>query len=191
VIRPFSELGKFGLKIDGIGTTPLDGDMRMDRHATHGPPRKLQTSVESRILGLLRTRGRRGGKSPRRGRGQYRAGAGVAGVDASASAGGSPGGLKDADRRADQAGRIGLRTTVSNIEPEEPARGLVISAFERAHRPEWPEHRPRPQHSDVERVSRSHARAGARHAEFFDDPRGCTVLLGPRTARSCSRLDGR
>src|ERR1700680_3618710 len=47
-------LEKFGVKVDGIGTTPLAGDMRVDRSLTAASRRILQTSVDHAYAEFLR-----------------------------------------------------------------------------------------------------------------------------------------
>src|ERR1700688_1190127 len=47
-------LEKFGVKVDGIGTTPLAGDMRQDRSLTPARRQILQTSVDHAYTEFLR-----------------------------------------------------------------------------------------------------------------------------------------
>ncbi len=47
-------LEKFGVKVDGIGTTPLAGDMRMDRTLGASSRQILQSSVDHAYAEFLR-----------------------------------------------------------------------------------------------------------------------------------------
>ena len=69
-------LEKLGIKVDGLGTTPLAGDMRLDRALTPAARQILQSSVDHAYSEFLRRVGD-GRKKTGGGRGQDRAGPGV------------------------------------------------------------------------------------------------------------------
>jgi protease-4 len=111
-------LEKFGVKIDGIGTTPLAGDMRQDRTLTPARRRILQSSVDHAYAEFLRRVGD-GRKKPVEDVDKIAQGRVWAGVDAQRiGLVDHLGGLKDASDAAAKLAELGSDYNVDYIEPE-------------------------------------------------------------------------
>jgi protease IV len=111
-------LEKFGVKVDGIGTTPLAGDMRQDRTLTPASRRILQTSVDHAYAEFLRRVGD-GRKKPVEDVDKIAQGRVWAGVDAERiGLVDHLGGLKDATDAAAKLAELGSDYNVDYIEPE-------------------------------------------------------------------------
>jgi protease-4 len=111
-------LEKFGVKVDGIGTTPLAGDMRQDRTLTPARRRILQTSVDHAYAEFLRRVGD-GRKKPVEDVDKIAQGRVWAGVDAQRiGLVDHLGGLKDATDAAAKLAELGSDYNVDYIEPE-------------------------------------------------------------------------
>jgi protease IV len=111
-------LEKFGVKVDGIGTTPLAGDMRVDRSLTPASRRILQTSVDHAYAEFLRRVGD-GRKKPVEDVDKIAQGRVWAGVDAQRiGLVDHLGGLKDATDAAAKLAELGSDYNVDYIEPE-------------------------------------------------------------------------
>jgi protease-4 len=111
-------LEKFGVKVDGIGTTPLAGDMRQDRSLTPARRRILQTSVDHAYAEFLRRVGD-GRKKPVEDVDKIAQGRVWAGVDAQRiGLVDHLGGLKDATDAAAKLAELGSDYNVDYIEPE-------------------------------------------------------------------------
>jgi protease-4 len=119
-------LEKFGVKIDGIGTTPLAGDMRMDRTLTPARRRILQTSVDHAYAEFLRRVGD-GRKKPVEDVDKIAQGRVWAGVDAQRiGLVDTLGGLKDATDAAAKLAELGSDYSVDYIEPELSLREALL-----------------------------------------------------------------
>jgi protease-4 len=119
-------LEKFGVKIDGIGTTPLAGDMRMDRTLTPARRRILQTSVDHAYAEFLRRVGD-GRKKPVEDVDKIAQGRVWAGVDAQRiGLVDHLGGLKDATDAAAKLAELGSDYSVDYIEPELSLREALL-----------------------------------------------------------------
>jgi protease-4 len=111
-------LEKFGVKVDGVGTTPLAGDMRQDRTLTPARRRILQTSVDHAYAEFLRRVGD-GRKKPVEDVDKIAQGRVWAGVDAQRiGLVDHLGGLKDATDAAAKLAELGSDYNVDYIEPE-------------------------------------------------------------------------
>jgi protease IV len=111
-------LEKFGVKVDGIGTTPFAGDMRQDRPLTPARRRILQTSVDYAYAEFLRRVGD-GRKKPVEDVDKIAQGRVWAGVDAQRiGLVDHLGGLKDAVDAAAKLAQLGSDYNVDYIEPE-------------------------------------------------------------------------
>src|SRR5882757_1428664 len=111
-------LEKLGVKVDGIGTTPLAGDMRLDRTLTPARRRILQTSVDHAYSDFLRRVGD-GRKKPVEDVDKIAQGRVWAGVDAQRiGLVDHLGGLKDATDAAAKLAELGSDYSVDYIEPE-------------------------------------------------------------------------
>ena len=158
-------LEKLGVKVDGLGTTPLAGDMRQDRPLTAATRQILQTSVDHAYAEFLRRVGD-GTQEDRRGCGQDCAGPGMGRRRCPAHRlGGSSGRPQGCHRRRRETRRTGLRLRRRlHRAGAEPARGAADAAAHRdsAHganrRTDSAAHRHRA-------GARPCARAGARHRE--------------------------
>jgi protease-4 len=119
-------LEKFGVKIDGIGTTPLAGDMRLDRTLTAARRRILQTSVDHAYAEFLRRVGD-GRKKPVEDVDKIAQGRVWAGVDAQRiGLVDHLGGLKDATDAAAKLAELGSDYSVDYIEPELSLREALL-----------------------------------------------------------------
>jgi protease-4 len=119
-------LEKFGVKIDGIGTTPLAGDMRLDRTLTPARRRILQTSVDHAYAEFLRRVGD-GRKKPVEDVDKIAQGRVWAGVDAQRiGLVDHLGGLKDATDAAAKLAELGSDYSVDYIEPELSLREALL-----------------------------------------------------------------
>src|SRR6202045_4541902 len=119
-------LEKFGVKIDGIGTTPLAGDMRLDRTLTPARRRILQTSVDHAYAEFLRRVGD-GRKKPVEDVDKIAQGRVWAGVDAQRiGLVDHLGGLKDATDAAAKLAELGSDYNVDYIEPEMSLREELL-----------------------------------------------------------------
>src|SRR6202163_4891585 len=119
-------LEKFGVKVDGIGTTPLAGDMRLDRTLTPARRRILQTSVDHAYAEFLRRVGD-GRKKPVEDVDKIAQGRVWAGVDAQRiGLVDHLGGLKDATDAAAKLAELGSDYNVDYIEPELSLREQLL-----------------------------------------------------------------
>src|SRR3984885_9137849 len=111
-------LEKIGVKIDGIGTTPLAGDMRLDRTLTPAARQILQTSVEHAYAEFL-VRVGEGRKKAVQEVDKIAQGRVWAGIDAQRiGLVDHLGGLKDATDAAAKLAELGNDYQVDYIEPE-------------------------------------------------------------------------
>src|SRR5271165_4229 len=111
-------LEKLGVKVDGLGTTPLAGDMRQDRPLTAASRQILQTSVDHAYAEFLRRVGD-GRKKPVADVDKIAQGRVWAGVDAQRiGLVDTLGGLKDATDAAAKLAELGSDYDVEYIEPE-------------------------------------------------------------------------
>src|ERR1700688_1581682 len=119
-------LEKFGVKVDGIGTTPLAGDMRLDRTLTPARRRILQSSVDHAYAEFLRRVGD-GRKKPVEDVDKLAQGRVWAGVDAQRiGLVDHLGGLKDATDAAAKLAELGSDYSVDYIEPELSLREALL-----------------------------------------------------------------
>jgi len=119
-------LEKFGVKVDGIGTTPLAGDMRQDRTLTPARRRILQTSVDHAYAEFLRRVGD-GRKKPVEDVDKIAQGRVWAGIDAQRiGLVDHLGGLKDATDAAAKLAELGPDYSVDYIEPELSLREALL-----------------------------------------------------------------
>ena len=119
-------LEKFGVKVDGIGTTPLAGDMRQDRTLTPARRRILQSSVDHAYAEFLRRVGD-GRKKPVEDVDKIAQGRVWAGVDAQRiGLVDHLGGLKDATDAAAKLAELGSDYNVDYIEPEMSLREELL-----------------------------------------------------------------
>jgi protease-4 len=119
-------LEKFGVKVDGIGTTPLAGDMRQDRTLTPTRRKILQTSVDYAYAEFLRRVGD-GRKKPVEDVDKIAQGRVWAGVDAQRiGLVDHLGGLKDATDAAAKLAELGSDYNVDYIEPEMSLREQLL-----------------------------------------------------------------
>ncbi len=119
-------LEKFGVKVDGIGTTPLAGDMRQDRTLTPARRRILQTSVDHAYAEFLRRVGD-GRKRPVEDVDKIAQGRVWAGIDAQRiGLVDHLGGLKDATDAAAKLAELGSDYAVDYIEPELSLREALL-----------------------------------------------------------------
>ena len=111
-------LEKLGVKVDGLGTTPLAGDMRQDRPLTAASRQILQSSVDHAYAEFLRRVGD-GRKKPVEDVDKIAQGRVWAGVDAQRiGLVDHLGGLKDATDAAAKLAELGSDYDVDYIEPE-------------------------------------------------------------------------
>jgi protease-4 len=111
-------LEKLGVKVDGIGTTSLAGDMRLDRSLTPATRQILQTSVDHAYAEFLHRVGD-GRKKPVEDVDKIAQGRVWAGVDAQRiGLVDHLGGLKDAEDAAAKLAELGTDYDVDYIEPE-------------------------------------------------------------------------
>src|SRR5882762_8783083 len=119
-------LEKFGVKVDGIGTTPLAGDMRQDRTLTPARRQILQTSVDHAYAEFLRRVGD-GRKKPVEDVDKIAQGRVWAGIDAQRiGLVDHLGGLKDATDAAAKLAELGTDYNVDYIEPELSLREALL-----------------------------------------------------------------
>src|SRR6267154_513833 len=119
-------LEKFGVKVDGIGTTPLAGDMRLDRTLTPARRRILQTSVDHAYSEFLRRVGD-GRKKSVEDVDKIAQGRVWAGVDAQrVGLVDHLGGLRDATDAAAKLAELGSDYSVDYIEPELSLREALL-----------------------------------------------------------------
>ena len=111
-------LEKLGVKVDGLGTTPLAGDMRQDRPLTAASRQILQSSVDHAYAEFLRRVGD-GRKKPVEDVDKIAQGRVWAGVDAQRiGLVDHLGGLKDAVDAAAKLAELGTDYDIDYIEPE-------------------------------------------------------------------------
>ena len=111
-------LEKLGVKVDGLGTTPLAGDMRQDRTLTAASRQILQSSVDHAYAEFLRRVGD-GRKKPVEDVDKIAQGRVWAGVDAQRiGLVDHLGGLKDAIDAAAKLAELGTDYDIDYIEPE-------------------------------------------------------------------------
>jgi protease-4 len=119
-------LDKVGVKVDGIGTTPLAGDMRMDRALTPASRQILQSSVDHAYAEFLR-RVAEGRKKTVDDVDKIAQGRVWAGVDAQRiGLVDHLGGLKDATDAAAKLAELGSDYQVDYIEPELSLREQLL-----------------------------------------------------------------
>jgi len=184
-------LEKFGVKIDGIGTTPLAGDMRLDRTLTPARRRILQTSVDHAYSEFLRRVGD-GRKKSVEDVDKIAQGRVWAGVDAQRiGLVDHLGGLRDATDAAAKLAELGSDYSVDYIEPELSLREALLMQLRSETLLIGRMAGIIPPRSDVERVldpMLEQARAIAR----LNDPRGLYAYCWCREPRVTLRgLGGR
>jgi protease-4 len=184
-------LEKFGVKIDGIGTTPLAGDMRLDRTLTPARRRILQTSVDHAYAEFLRRVGD-GRKKSVEDVDKIAQGRVWAGVDAQRiGLVDHLGGLRDATDAAAKLAELGSDYSVDYIEPELSLREALLMQLRSETLLIGRMAGIIPPRSDVERVldpMLEQARAIAR----LNDPRGLYAYCWCREPRVTLRgLGGR
>ncbi len=119
-------LEKFGVKVDGIGTTPLAGDMRLDRPLTPATRRILQSSVDHAYSEFLRRVGD-GRKKSVEDVDKIAQGRVWAGIDAQRiGLVDHLGGLKDATDAAAKLAELSSDYEVDYIEPELTLREQLL-----------------------------------------------------------------
>jgi protease-4 len=119
-------LEKFGVKVDGIGTTPFAGDMRSDRTLTPARRQILQSSVDHAYAEFLRRVGD-GRKKPVEDVDKIAQGRVWAGIDAQRiGLVDHLGGLKDATDAAAKLAELGPDYNVDYIEPELNLREALL-----------------------------------------------------------------
>jgi protease-4 len=119
-------LEKFGVKVDGIGTTPLAGNMRQDRALSPATRQILQHSVDHAYAEFLRRVGD-GRKKPVEDVDKIAQGRVWAGVDAQRiGLVDHLGGLKDAADAAAKLAELGADYDVEYIEPEMTLREELL-----------------------------------------------------------------
>jgi protease-4 len=119
-------LEKIGVKVDGIGTTPLAGELRLDRTLTPAIRRILQTSVDHAYAEFLRRVGD-GRKKPVEDVDKIAQGRVWAGIDAQRiGLVDHLGGLKDATDAAAKLAELGSDYNVDYIEPELSLREALL-----------------------------------------------------------------
>src|SRR5580693_4736045 len=119
-------LEKLGVKVDGIGTTPLAGDMRLDRSLGSAGRQILQSSVEHAYAEFLRRVGE-GRKKSVEDVDKIAQGRVWAGVDAQRiGLVDHLGGLKDATDAAAKLAELGSDYAVDYIEPELSLREQLL-----------------------------------------------------------------
>jgi protease IV len=119
-------LEKFGVKVDGIGTTALAGNMRLDRSLTPASRRILQTSVDHAYAEFLRRVGD-GRKKSVEDVDKIAQGRVWAGIDAQRiGLVDHLGGLKDATDAAAKLAELGSDYNVDYIEPELSLREALL-----------------------------------------------------------------
>jgi protease IV len=119
-------LEKFGVKVDGIGTTPLSGNMRQDRALSPATRQILQNSVDHAYAEFLRRVGD-GRKKPVEDVDKIAQGRVWAGVDAQRiGLVDHLGGLKDATDAAAKLAELGTDYDVDYIEPEMTLREELL-----------------------------------------------------------------
>jgi protease-4 len=175
-------LEKLGVKVDGIGTTPLAGDMRQDRTLSPATGRILQTSVDHAYAEFLRRVGD-GRKKPVEDVDKIAQGRVWAGADAQRiGLVDHLGGLKDATEAAAKLAELGSDYDVDYIEPELSLREELLMQLrsETLHMGQMAGIIP--PRSDIERVLDpvlEQARAVAR----LNDPRGLYAYCWCREPR--------
>jgi len=175
-------LEKFGVKVDGLGTTALAGDMRQDRPLTAATRQILQSSVDHAYAEFLRRVGD-GRKKPVEDVDKIAQGRVWAGVDAQRiGLVDHLGGLKDATDAAAKLAELGSDYDVDYIEPELNLREELLMQLrsETLHLAQIAGLIPPP--SDIERVldpMLEQARAIAK----LNDPRGLYAYCWCRQPR--------
>jgi protease-4 len=175
-------LEKLGVKVDGIGTTPLAGDMRLDRTLTAASRQMLQSSVDHAYAEFLRRVGD-GRKKSVEDVDKIAQGRVWAGVDAQRiGLVDHLGGLKDATDAAAKLAELGSDYDVSYIEPELSLREQLLMQLRSETRSLGQLAGIIPARSEVERVLDpvlEQARAVAR----LNDPRGLYAYCWCREPR--------
>jgi protease-4 len=119
-------LDKLGVKVDGIGTTPLAGDMRLDRQLTPATRRILQSSVDHAYSEFLRRVGE-GRKKSVEDVDKIAQGRVWAGIDAQRiGLVDHLGGLKDATDAAAKLAELSSDYEVDYIEPDLTLREQLL-----------------------------------------------------------------
>jgi protease-4 len=175
-------LEKLGVKVDGLGTTPLAGDMRLDRALTPANRQILQTSVDHAYAEFLHRVGD-GRKKPVEDVDKIAQGRVWAGVDAQRiGLVDHLGGLKDATDAAAKLAELGSNYGVDYIEPELSLREELLMQLRSETRSLGQLAGIIPPRSDIERVLDpvlEQARAIAR----LNDPRGLYAYCWCREPR--------
>ena len=184
-------LEKLGIKVDGLGTTPLAGNMHLDRALTPANRQILQTSVDHAYAEFLRRVGE-GRKKPVADVDKIAQGRVWAGVDAQRiGLVDHLGGLKDATDAAAKLAELGSDYGVEYIEPELNLREELLMQLRSETRSLGQLAGIIPPRSDIERVLDpvlEQARAIAR----LNDPRGLYAYCWCREPRMTLRgLAGR
>jgi protease-4 len=184
-------LEKLGIKVDGLGTTPLAGNMHLDRALTPANRQILQTSVDHAYAEFLRRVGE-GRKKPVADVDKIAQGRVWAGVDAQRiGLVDHLGGLKDATDAAAKLAELGSDYGVEYIEPELNLREELLMQLRSETRALGQLAGIIPPRSDIERVLDpvlEQARAIAR----LNDPRGLYAYCWCREPRMTLRgLAGR
>jgi protease-4 len=175
-------LEKLGVKVDGLGTSPLAGNMRLDRALTPANRQILQTSVDHAYAEFLRRVGE-GRKKPVEDVDKIAQGRVWAGVDAQRiGLVDHLGGLKDATDAAAKLAELGSDYAVDYIEPELSLREQLLLQLRSETRTLSQLAGIVPPRSDLERVLDpvlEQARAIAR----LNDPRGLYAYCWCREPR--------
>jgi protease-4 len=175
-------LEKLGVKVDGLGTTPLAGNMRLDRALTAANRQILQTSVDHAYAEFLRRVGD-GRKKPVEDVDKIAQGRVWAGVDAQRiGLVDHLGGLKDATDAAAKLAELGSDYGVDYIEPELNLREELLMQLRSETRALGQLAGIMPPRGDIERVLDpvlEQARAIAR----LNDPRGLYAYCWCREPR--------
>jgi protease-4 len=175
-------LEKLGVKVDGLGTSPLAGNMRLDRALTPANRQILQTSVDHAYAEFLRRVGE-GRKKPVEDVDKIAQGRVWAGVDAQRiGLVDHLGGLKDATDAAAKLAELGSDYAVDYIEPELSLRQELLMQLRSESRILGQLAGIVPPRSDIERVLDpvlEQARAIAR----LNDPRGLYAYCWCREPR--------
>jgi protease-4 len=175
-------LEKLGVKVDGLGTTPLAGEMRLDRALSPANRQILQTSVDHAYAEFLRRVGD-GRKKPVEDVDKIAQGRVWAGVDAQRiGLVDHLGGLKDATDAAAKLAELGSDYAVDYIEPELSLREELLMQLRSETRTLSQLAGITPPRSDIERVLDpvlEQARAIAR----LNDPRGLYAYCWCREPR--------
>jgi len=175
-------LEKLGVKVDGLGTTALAGDMRQDRPLTAASRQILQTSVDHAYSEFLRRVGD-GRKKPVEDVDKIAQGRVWAGVDAQRiGLVDHLGGLKDATDAAAKLAELGSDYDVDYIEPELSLRQELLMQLRSETMHIGQMAGIIPPRSDIERVL-DPVLEQARAIALLNDPRGLYAYCWCRQPR--------